>query len=141
MATLNRVELIGYLGTDPEVRFVNSSGTVGKVKVASFRLSTRDNFTGKGGETQNKTEWHNVVCWARLADLVENYTAKGSQIYVSGRLRTREWIDSEGKTISRAEVVAENVQLLGPRPQRVGSITAEPQIPSAPADPSDDMPF
>lgn len=127
MATLNRVELIGNIGTDPEVRFVNSSGTVGKVKVASFRLSTRDVFTGKGGESQNKTEWHNIVCWARLAELVENYTAKGSQIYVSGRLRTREWIDSEGKTLSRAEVVAENVQLLGQRPQRVGSITAEPQ--------------
>ena len=126
MATLNRVELIGHLGSDPDVRFVNTAGAVGQVKVASFRLATKDSFTGKDGQTQEKTEWHNIVCWASLAQIAENHLSKGSQIYVSGRLRTREWQDSGGKTQSKAEVVADNIQMLGQRGQRTGSITAQP---------------
>lgn len=139
MATLNRVELIGSIGNDPDVRFVTSQGSVGQVKVASFRLATQDGYTGKGGQRVEKTEWHNIVCWERLAEVVEKYTGKGSQIYVSGRLRLREWKDAEGRTLSKAEIVASDVQLLGPRPQRTGSITVE--VAPAPPQQPDDLPF
>ena len=144
MATLNRVELIGNLGADPEVRFVNSQGAVGQVKVASFRLATQDGFTGKGGQRQERTEWHNIVCWERLADVAEKYLGKGSPIFVSGRLRLREWKDSEGRVLSKAEVVADNIQLLGARPQRTGSITCDPmsiQVSRPGHGAADDLPF
>lgn len=116
MATLNRAELIGFVGTDPDVRFVTDTSGVGQTKVAAFRVATKEG---------DRTTWHNIVCWAKRADFVEKYVAKSASVYVSGAIRFREWKDNGGKDCSRMEIVADNVQLLSSARQRTGSISAQ----------------
>lgn len=111
MASLNKVMLIGNVGADPEVRYLESSNA----KVATLRMATTERFTDRSGESRENTEWHNVVAWRRLADTIESFVKKGTQIYVEGRLRTREWTDNSGAKRYTTEVVADNIQLLGRR--------------------------
>lgn len=111
MAALNKVMLIGNLGRDPEVRVIPSGA-----KVATFSIATTERFTAQNGERQEKTEWHNIVVWRRLAEIVEQYTRKGTQIYVEGKLTTRSWDDPQtGKKNYKTEIVANTIQLLGGR--------------------------
>src|SRR5512142_2019347 len=110
MASLNKVMLIGGLGKDPEVRYT-ASGTA----VASFSMATTEKFKGKSGEWEEKTEWHNVTLWARLAEIAGEYLAKGSQVYIEGRLQTRKWQDKDGQDKYTTEIVANAMQMLGSR--------------------------
>ena len=107
---VNKVILIGNLGADPEVRF-----TPGGQAVANFRIATSDSWTDKNGQKQERTEWHRIVVWGKLAELCGEYLKKGRQCYVEGRLQTREWTDKENKKNYTTEVVANTVQFLGSR--------------------------
>ena len=113
---LNKVLLIGNVGNDPEIRYLDSQGPQGNAKVASFRLATTERYRDRNGETRENTEWHNIVAWRNSADLVEKFVHKGSQIFIEGRLRTRQWTDQAGAKRSTTEVQADNIQLLGKRP-------------------------
>jgi single-strand DNA-binding protein len=105
---VNKVILIGNLGVDPEVRF-----TPGGQAVANFRVATNDSWTDKAGQKQERTEWHRIVVWGKLAELCGEYLKKGRQAYIEGRLQTREWTDKEGKKNYTTEIVANTVQFLG----------------------------
>jgi len=112
--SLNKVMLIGNLGADPEVRSTNNGS-----RVATLSLATGRQWTGQGGEKQEKTEWHRVICWnnkgAQLADLAEKYMKKGDRIYVEGRIEYRTWEDREKQTRYVTEVIAREVLLLSSR--------------------------
>ncbi len=112
--SLNKVMLIGNLGADPEVRTTPNGS-----RVATLSLATSRQWTGQGGEKQEKTEWHRVICWnnkgAQLADLAEKYMKKGDRIYVEGRIEYRSWEDREKQTRYTTEVIAREVLLLSSR--------------------------
>lgn len=108
---VNKVILIGNLGKDPEIRYTQS-GTA----VANFTLATTESWGGKDGqEKQEKTEWHNIVVWARLAEICNQYLSKGRQVYIEGRIQTRKWEDRDGNTRYTTEIVARDMQMLGGR--------------------------
>lgn len=111
MVGVNRVFLIGHIGRDPEVRYTQS----GQV-VASFSLATSEVYGGRdGGEKQERTEWHNIVVWGKQAEIARQYLKKGMQLFVEGRLQTREWLDPQGIKHYKTEVVCRNFQMLGRR--------------------------
>ncbi|WP_229908168.1 single-stranded DNA-binding protein [Comamonas sp. JC664] len=105
---MNKVILIGNLGADPEVRF-----TPGGQAVANFRIATSESWVDKNGQKQERTEWHRIVVWGKLAELCGEYLKKGRQCYVEGRLQTREWTDKENRKNYTTEVVANAVTFLG----------------------------
>ncbi len=107
MANLNKVMLIGRLGQDPEIRYTQSGSAV-----ANATIATNDYWTDKQGEKQERTEWHSLVLWDRLADLAQSYLKKGSQVYVEGRLQTRNWEDQQGQKHYKTEVVVTTMQFL-----------------------------
>jgi single-strand DNA-binding protein len=104
---VNKVILVGNLGKDPEVRY-----TPGGQAVANFTIATNENWTDKSGQKQERTEWHRIVVWGKLAELCSEYLAKGRQVYVEGRLQTREWNNKEGAKQYTTEVVANQVVFL-----------------------------
>lgn len=108
---VNKVTLIGNLGSDPEVR-ATSNGS----RVATISVATTDSWTDKAsGQRQERTEWHRVVFFSRLAEIVEQYLSKGSQVYIEGRLQTRKWQDQNGQDRYTTEIVANDMQMLGGR--------------------------
>ena len=115
---LNKVMLIGNVGNDPEIRYLDSNpqSPQGNTKVASFRLATTERYRDRNGETRENTEWHNIVAWRSNADLVEKFVHRGSQIFIEGKLRTRQWTDQTGNKRFTTEIQADNIQLLGKRP-------------------------
>ena len=115
MRSLNKVMLIGNLGADPEVRKTQSGQTV-----ATLRLATNESWGDRDGNRQEKTEWHRVIAWARLAEVVEQYLRKGKQIYVEGRIQTRQWQDQQGQNRYTTEVVAQSIMMLGGRGEAGG---------------------
>jgi len=119
MANLNKVMLIGRLGQDPEVK------DAGNTPVANFSIATNENWTDKSGEKQERTEWHNIVAWDKLADLAGNYLRRGSNIYCEGKLQTRSWESQEGEKKYRTEVVINQLQFLDKREDN--NTGAEPQ--------------
>lgn len=128
---LNKVMLIGNVGKDPEIRYLENNpapqGT--NPKVAQFTLATTERFRDRNGEVRENTEWHNIVAWRGLADISEKYIHKGSPLYVEGRLRTRSWEAPGGQTCYRTEIVADSIQMLGSKPQdsQGGQTQAQPQ--------------
>ena len=108
---LNKVMLIGNLGADPEMRYTGNGNAVGNVRLATAE-SWRDR---ESGEQQERTEWHRVIFFGRLAEIVGEYLRKGSQIYIEGRLQTRKWQDREGNDRYTTEIVASEMQMLGSR--------------------------
>lgn len=104
---VNKVIILGNLGADPELRY-SASGAA----VCNFRVATNERWTDKDGTTQERTEWHKVVVWGRQAENCEKYLAKGRQVYVEGRLQTREWDDKDGNKRHTTEVIAQSVQFL-----------------------------
>ena len=120
MAGVNKVILIGRLGADPEVRYTNS-GT----PVANFRMATSVNFTDKNGEKTERTEWHRIVAFGRLGEICGEYLAKGKQVYIEGRLQTREWEDREGNKRRTTEIVATTMQMLGAASDQVRADVSE----------------
>jgi len=110
--SLNKVMLIGNVGQDPEVRYLD--GNSPNAKVASFRLATTERYRDRNsGETRENTEWHNIVAWRNMADIVERFVKKGTQLYIEGRIRTRSWDDQNGNKRYTTEIIADNLQLLG----------------------------
>jgi single-strand DNA-binding protein len=105
---INRVILIGNLGADPELRH-----TPGGASVCNFSIATNESWTDKSGEKQERTEWHRIIVWGRMADACAKYLGKGRPVYVEGRLQTRKWDDKEGVTRYLTEIVAQHVQFLG----------------------------
>ena len=116
--SLNKVMLIGNVGNDPEVRYLESNpqNPSANAKVASFRLATTERYRDRSGELRENTEWHSIVVWRNNADVVEKFVHKGSQVYIEGKLRTRQWTDQTGAKRYTTEVVADTLQLLGKRP-------------------------
>src|SRR5438132_14326858 len=124
MASVNKVILIGNLGRDPETRYMPDGGAVTNVSIA-----TTDIWKDKNGEKQEKTEWHRVVFFAKLAEIAGEYLKKGSQVYVEGRLQTRKWQDKDGQDKDSTEVVADRMQMLGSR-QGMGGADREREAPA-----------
>jgi len=110
MASVNKVILVGNLGRDPEIRYT-TSGTA----VCNFSLATSETYKDKAGEKKEVTEWHNIQCWGKLAELAGEYLAKGKTIYLEGRLQTRKWQDKSGNDRYTTEIVAEKIQFLSPK--------------------------
>src|SRR3954453_1588300 len=110
MRGVNRVMLIGNLGKDPDVQFLE-----GNIGVAKFPLATTETYKDRSGKLISQTEWHTVVLWRGLADLAEKYLHKGSLVYIEGRLRTRSWEDKEGNKKFATEVVGDNLIMLDKR--------------------------
>lgn len=116
MASLNKVQIIGNLGSDPEMRF-----TANGQAVAKFRVACNRRYTTRDGEQREETEWVRVVCWTRLAELAGQYLSKGRQVYVEGRLQTSQWEDRDGNPRYTTEVIASDIQFLGNRSDAPGS--------------------
>jgi single-strand DNA-binding protein len=110
MAGLNKVMLIGNLGTDPEMRYTANGNAV-----TSFRVACNRSFSGQDGERREQTEWFSVVTWNKLAEMCSQYLQKGSRAYIEGRLQTRSWDGPDGQKRYRTEVVANTVQFLDRR--------------------------
>lgn len=108
MSGINKVIIIGRLGADPEVKTISTGNTVTRLSIA-----TSESWVDKDGQKQERTEWHRVVVWGKLAELCGKYLAKGRQAYVEGRLQTRSWEDQQGQKKYTTEIVANSVQFLG----------------------------
>ncbi len=138
--SVNKVILVGNLGQNPEMRF-----TQGGQAVANMRLATTERYTDKSGQKQEQTEWHTVVAFGRLAEICGQYLTKGRQIYVEGRLRTRQWQDQQGQKRYTTEIVANTMQMLGGRGERSegapSSHMDEPVAADFGGGPDDDIPF
>ncbi|MGZ3699271.1 MAG: single-stranded DNA-binding protein [Bdellovibrionota bacterium] len=106
--SVNKVILVGRLGQNPEVKYTPSGAAV-----ANFSVATNESWTDKAGAKQERTEWHRIVVWGKLAELCSQYLSKGRQCYVEGRLQTRQWQDKDGQTKYTTEVNAQTVQFLG----------------------------
>ena len=117
--------LIGNVGRDPEVRYLD--GNSGQAKVATFTLATTERYRDRNGETRENTEWHNIVAWRSTADVVEKYVRKGTQVYIEGRIRTRSWDDQNGNKRYTTEIIADTLQLLGKRSDNPGGQGAPAQ--------------
>ena len=145
---VNKVILVGNVGIDPEVRTTESG-----VKVARVRLATTERlYDRQSNETKELTEWHTITLWRGLADVVDRYVRKGSQLYIEGRLRTREWVDKDNIKRYTTEILADEMKLLGRRSDNmqqggVPSTAPQPRPQAAPADvpaaadDPDDLPF
>lgn len=108
MAGVNKVIIVGRLGQDPDVRY-----TTGGQAVANYTVATSETFNDKSGQKQERTEWHRIVVWGRLAELCRDYLKKGKQVYIEGRLQTRNYDDKNGVKKYITEIVANTVQFLG----------------------------
>jgi single-strand DNA-binding protein len=108
MSGVNKVILIGHLGSDPTVRYTQSGSAV-----ANFNIATTERFNNKAGEREERTEWHRIVAWGKLAEICQQYLKKGKQVYIEGRLQTRQWEDQQGQKKYTTEIVANNMQMLG----------------------------
>ena len=142
MGSVNKIILLGHLGRDPELR-----STPGGQQVANFTLATNEQWTDKGGQKQERTEWHRIVAWGKLADLCRDYLSKGRQVYIEGRLTTRQWDDKDGNKRSTTEVVAQQIVFLGGsgRGEGGGGSGSGGMSPEPPSDggglTDDDIPF
>ena len=119
MAGVNKVILVGNLGKDPEVRHLEGGSSV-----ANFTLATNEYYKDKQGTRVERTEWHNISAWRGLAELAEKYLKKGSQVYVEGKLRTRQYQDKDQQTRYITEIIAEEISLLGSRGGNGGNSTS-----------------
>ena len=140
MAGVNKVILIGNLGKDPEVRYLDSG-----VAVANFSLATTESYKNKEGERVSQTEWHNVVLWRGLAEVAEKWLKKGSSVYIEGKIRNRKWEDKDGNTRYTTEILADNMTMLGKKEggssetSESTTTTTEESIPQE--EKGDDLPF
>jgi single-strand DNA-binding protein len=144
MSGVNKVILIGNLGANPEMRF-----TPGGQAVANLRIATTERWTDRNGQRQEATEWHRVVLWGKQAEVAGQYLQKGRQVYIEGRIRTRQWQDQSGQKRYTTEIVGTSMQMLGGKGERTMDDSAVATVPpddvGAGADfggpPDDDIPF
>jgi single-strand DNA-binding protein len=143
MASVNKVILIGHLGKDPEVKALPSG-----VAVCNFSVATSEEWKDKAGVKQEKTEWHNITVFDKLADICGKWLHKGSQVYLCGKLQTRKWQDKEGKDRYTTEIICNEMKMLGGKPADAQAADPSPAAsPGAAAAPAaggkfdDDIPF
>jgi single-strand DNA-binding protein len=145
MGSVNKVILVGNLGRDAEMRY-----TPGGAPVSSFSLATTEVWNDKGGQRQEKTEWHRISLWGKTAESLQEYLLKGKQIYVEGRIQYRDWTDKDGQKRTTTEIRADRVVLLGsgggagrqqPKPVAAGSHADEPMGEPVTELTDDDIPF
>ena len=147
--SVNKVILIGNLGGDPELRH-----TVSNIPVVNFTVATNENWVNKDGVREERTEWHRVVAWRRLAEICHEYLRKGTQVYIEGKLQTRSWEDQNGQKRFMTEIVADEMVILGQRggeagtPQSGENTSSKESAESSdygefqpPAEGDDDLPF
>lgn len=138
MSSVNKAIIVGNLGKDPEVRF-----TGGGQAVANFTIATSESWKDKSGQKQERTEWHRIVVWGKLAELCGEHLFKGRQCYVEGRIQTREWTDSAGQKKYTTEIMADEMKFLGS--PRGGSRAVAPESSSVAeagvSDTSENIPF
>jgi single-strand DNA-binding protein len=137
MAGINKVILVGNLGKDPEVRYLE-----GGTAVANFPIATSETYKDKNsGEKKTNTEWHNIVLWRGLAEIAEKYLKKGAQVYIEGKLKTRQWQDKEGNNRYSTEIVGDNLQMLGRKDDNNSNQSTAPTAAVTPAvEPSASVP-
>ena len=134
MAGVNKVILVGNLGKDPEVKYLDNG-----VAVANFSLATTESYKNKEGEKVSQTEWHNIVLWRGLAEVAEKYLKKGASVYVEGKIKTRKWEDKDGNTRYNTEILVDNMTMLGgKKDSQENSINPSQETAS---DKADDLPF
>jgi single-strand DNA-binding protein len=142
MASVNKAILIGNLGRDPEIRYTPSGQAV-----ASFTIATSEKWRDKDGQMQERTDWHNIVCWGRQAELANQYLKKGRPVYIEGRIQNRSYDDKEGNKKYISEIVVQRLQFLGGRPEDTGTGGATgnhqelPEIPPDTISEDEDLPF
>ena len=107
MSGVNKVILIGNLGKDPEVRYLDNG-----VAVANMSIATTENYKNKEGDRVSQTEWHDVVLWRGLAEIAEKYLKKGSSVYIEGKIRTNKWVDKDENTRYKTEILADKLNML-----------------------------
>lgn len=140
MSGLNKVQIIGHLGADPDTRYMPSGKPVTNIRVATSE-TWKDKDTG---DKKEKTEWHSVVFFDKLAEIAGEYLRKGSLVYIEGKLQTRKWQDKEGKDRYTTEIIAQQMQMLGGKPQGERQATPRQEPSTPPADTGgfdDDIPF
>ena len=143
---MNKAIILGHVGAEPTKR-ATPSGSV----VCNFNVATTERWTDKNGEKQERTEWHRVVCWEKLADIAGAYCVKGKQVLIEGRLQTRSWEKQDGSKAYTTEIIASNLELLGraDNPRESGDVCKTPDTGSSthddmfgePGAPEDDLPF
>ena len=138
-SSVNKVILVGRLGKDPEVKF-----TQGGVAIARFSMATDETWKDQSGERQQRTEWHNIVAWRKLAEICGQYLTKGKLIYIEGRLQTRSWDDKEGNKRTTTEIQADTMVMLSggkSEDRRVEATSASSVVASDSEITDDDVPF
>lgn len=133
MASINKAIIIGSLGNDPEIRY-SSGGDA----IANMNIATTDSWKNKNGDKQEKTEWHRVVMFGKIAEIACEYLKKGAAVYIEGRLRTQEWTDKENIKRYTTEIIADTMKMLGKR-DKAEAKTSHTNPPDA--DIEDDIPF
>ena len=144
MAGVNKVILVGNLGKDPELRYAPSG-----MAIANFNIATTETWKDKSGAKQDKTEWHKIVAFNKLAEICGEYLNKGKQVYIEGRIQTRQWEDKDGNKRYTTEVVAQTMQMLGPAGEKgaasasggAGAPEEQPPAMENPPAELDDIPF
>ncbi|HKJ26811.1 MAG TPA: single-stranded DNA-binding protein [Anaerolineales bacterium] len=131
---LNKIMIIGHLGRDPEMRYTPKGRPV-----TNFSLATSRSWKTSDGERREETEWFNVVAWGSLAEICNEYLAKGQQVYIEGRLQTRQWEDDEGQKRKTVEIVAKEMIMLGDR--KKNSSTEDDSLNDSFLDEEDEFPF
>ena len=133
MPSINKVILIGHLGSDPEKRFM-PNGTA----TCRYSIATSETWKDKNGEKQERTEWHNIVMYRKLAEIAGEYLKKGRPVFIEGRLQTRKWQTKEGQDRYTTEIIAESMQMLGGRDSGGGSSSGSSNTSSQPASQGND---
>ena len=136
MASLNKVTLIGNLGKDPEVRYT----TAGQA-VASFSVATSETYKDKAGEKVERTEWHNITLWGKLAEIAGEYLSKGKTVYIEGRLQTQKWQDKSGNDRYTTGIVGDKMLMLSPKGERSGTSSQSQGYEEPPPMDDQDIPF
>ena len=140
--SVNKVILVGNVGQDPEVKYLDE-GT----PVATFSLATSESYKNKAGEKVTNTEWHNIVLWRGLAQVAEKYVQKGNQLYIEGKIKTRSWEDKDGVKKYRTEIVGNTMTMLGKKPEggtaneQVSQGPPKEKFDNMPDNGPDDLPF
>lgn len=137
MRGVNKAIIVGNLGNDPETKYMPSGGAVTNISVA-----TSESWTDKQtGEKKEKTEWHRIAAFGKLAEIMAEHLRKGSQVYIEGKIRTRKWQDKDGKDRYSTEIIADQMQMLGGKRDERTASKPDAKPPSPPSDFDDDIPF
>ncbi|MBM3324866.1 MAG: single-stranded DNA-binding protein [Calditrichaeota bacterium] len=135
--SVNRVILVGHLGKDPEIRFTPSG-----VALAKFSLATSEKRKDPDGNLTDRTEWHNIILWRRLAEIAGEYLKKGMMVYIEGRIQTRTWDDPQGVKRYITEIVGDRMQILTAKGEAAAAAEPkEPEAETAPPEEEEDLPF